>query len=192
MAYILHTHAIRCRYAIVSFSSCYGGSNYHTGGPSHEAAALQSAQELRTTNPAIKNIFYWKVDDADELLECSSGSAIWKAHADAWSLKDSQGRIQTHGAAYMDARIPAFREFWVGHLVNLSKVLDPKTNIPLIDGTGCVMCCVLCAVCCVLCVLCAMCYVYACCDVLSLHVMRCAICTCDAIFTRDAMCYLYT
>ena len=66
----------------------------------------------------------------------SSGSKIWAAHPE-WQLKDDSGKVIMHGAPVMDARQPAFRAFWVGHLVNLTKVVDPKTGKPLIDMIYC-------------------------------------------------------
>ena len=69
-------------------------------------------------------------------LSLSSGSKIWAAHPE-WQLKDDSGKVIMHGAPVMDARQPAFRAFWVGHLVNLTKVVDPKTGKPLIDMIYC-------------------------------------------------------
>ena len=69
-------------------------------------------------------------------ISLSSGSKIWAAHPE-WQLKDDSGKVIMHGAPVMDARQPAFRAFWVGHLVNLTKVVDPKTGKPLIDMIYC-------------------------------------------------------
>jgi len=120
-------------YVMHAGGNCDGANSFSP--PSHERAALANAAALRKVNPTIKNVFYFVGHTEREIGVCSDLDPEWEQHPE-WKLHDAQGRVvyAPNNKAYIDCRVPAYQAFWVGHLLNLTRVIDPTTQRPLIDA----------------------------------------------------------
>lgn len=116
-------------YPMVAFASGYGCDRGK--GMYQETAALISASKLRAINPRVKNIFYFKSHLESQIVSCSSANSTWHANRAAWLLMGDDGSPINRGHfGFLDVRLPAVQDFWVGHLLNLLN----QTVAPPMEG----------------------------------------------------------
>lgn len=119
-------------YSMVAFANCYGSGKGI--GMTQEDATLVSAKRLRSLNPTIKNIFYFKSHLETQVTSCSSANVTWAKNRAHWIMKGDNGTPITNGkAGFFDVRQDAVQDWWVGHLVDLLSNVD-SANKPYIDG----------------------------------------------------------
>jgi len=119
-------------YQAAAFANGYGTEGWQNGnGISQEEAAIETAKRLSYINPSTKNVFYWKVDDDVQVIECSNAYATYAKHPE-WKLNSLKGN--NSGVHYFDTRQEEFRDFWIDHLVSLAKQVDEETRKPVLDG----------------------------------------------------------
>lgn len=123
---------LAANYPMVAFADCYG--NNHGHGVTQEEAALFSAKKLRSHNPSIRNVIYFKSHLETQLTGCSSANETWAKHRAQWLLHGDDGQpLLRSGHGFLDVRMKAVQDFWIEHLLG---VLDNKDSSgkPLIDG----------------------------------------------------------